>query len=40
MTLRESDMGVKWWYWVLLGLGFVLLVGGVVYGFVSGQFAG
>ena len=30
-------MGVKWWYWALLGLGCVMLIGGLVYGFISGQ---
>jgi hypothetical protein len=30
-------MGVKWWHWLLLALGFVMLVGGLVYGFISGQ---
>ncbi len=40
MTLRGGKMGIKWWYWVLLGLGCALLIGGVVYGIVSGQFTG
>ncbi len=30
-------MKIKWWYWVLLGLGLVMLIGGLVYGFISGQ---
>ncbi len=30
-------MGIKWWYWVLLGLGCVMLIGGIVYGVISGQ---
>ncbi len=32
-------MGVQWWHWVLLGLGLILLIGGLVYGFMSGQVA-
>ncbi len=30
-------MGIKWWYWALLALGLVMLIGGLIYGFVSGQ---
>ncbi len=30
-------MGTRWWHWVLLGLGIIMVVGGLVYGFVSGQ---
>ncbi len=33
-------MGIRWWQWVLLILGVVLLVGGLIYGFVSGTFGG
>ncbi len=29
-------MGVKWWHWVLLALGIIMVIGGLIYGFVSG----
>ena len=29
-------MGVKWWHWVLLVLGIIMVIGGLIYGFVSG----
>ena len=32
-------MGIKWWYWFLLGLGIVMLIGGVIYAVMSGQLA-
>ena len=32
-------MGAKWWHWVLLGLGIVMFIGGLAYGFISGQLA-
>jgi len=33
-------MGIKWWYWVLLCLGLVLIIGAVVYGVTFGQLGG
>ena len=38
--VKEAEVGVKWWHWVLLGLGLVMLIGGLVYGFLSGAFGG
>ena len=36
----EAEMkDVKWWYWVLLGLGIVMLVGGLIYAGVTGKFS-
>jgi hypothetical protein len=34
---KEAEMGVKWWQWLLLILGCIMLIGGLVYGFMSGQ---
>ncbi len=32
-------MRIKWWYWVLLGLGCVMFIGGIIYAAISGQLA-
>jgi len=37
---KEGKMGIKWWYWVLLGLGSVLFFGGIVYAILSRQIVG
>lgn len=29
-------MGVRWWHWALLVLGIIMVIGGLIYGFVSG----
>ncbi len=29
-------MRIKWWYWVLLGLGCVTFIGGIIYAFIAG----
>jgi len=31
-------MGIKWWRWVLLSLGCMLIIGGIAYGVTSKQF--
>jgi len=34
---KEVEVKVKWWYWALLGLGIAMVIGALIYGFVSGQ---
>ena len=35
---KEVDLRVKWWYWVLLGLGCVMVIGGIICAVISGMF--
>jgi len=35
---KEAELRIKWWYWVLLGLGLVMVIGGLIYAVISGMF--
>jgi len=36
--VKEAELRIKWWYWFLLGLGLVMVIGGIIYAFISGMF--